>query len=158
MRRRTGYDYISEEGGHTYRFTSIGPKGEIQKIVSVSPAVGNAWYFAFGDAIGDGDDFDDEVISNNGDMRKVLQTLANIIYDFLAENPDFKVVAHPVDGKRKTLYNWVIQRNFELISAELEIVGVLNNTAEPILRTPKKQYDLFVFSLKSFNFERNFDL
>lgn len=124
----------------------------------LSPAIGTAWNLAFGDASGEGDDFDDEAISNNGDMKVVLQTLANIIYDFLSEHPDFEVVIHPVDDRRQILYNRIIHQNFDLISSELNLIGVINKYAEPIRLPPIKNYDLFIISLKTANFGKNLGL
>jgi hypothetical protein len=113
MRKREGYTFNFDQGQQIYRFTSSGPNGDIQKIAVISPAYSTAWNFAFGDANDDADGFDDEAITNNGDMPKVVQTLANIIYDFLEAHADLQVILHPVDEKRHYLYNRVIQRNFD---------------------------------------------
>jgi hypothetical protein len=85
-------------------------------------------------------------------MKAVLQTLANIIYDFLSENPDFEIIIHPVDDRRQTLYNQIIHRNFDLITSELDLIGVVNNYPEPIRLPHVKNYELFVISLKTANF------
>ncbi|MCC6725880.1 MAG: hypothetical protein IT258_15335 [Saprospiraceae bacterium] len=154
MGKRTGYNYISDEKEHIYRFTSKGPKGDIPKIAVMSPAFRTAWYLAFGDAIGDEGDFDDEVVTNNGDMKMVLLTLANIVSDFLAKQPDAEVIINPVDEKRKQLYNRIIQRNFDELSKELFIFGVIGKVKTPLEFSPITIYEAFTVLKKTTNFDK----
>ena len=154
MSKRGGYAFTTDEAKQVYRFTSTGPSGDIQKIVAISPAYGSAWNFAFGDATGEGDDFDDEAVSNNGDIRKVIQTLANIVYGFLEEHPDLQVILHPVDKRRHNLYNWIIQRNFEEVNQVLSIYGVRKGKYELLLYPPQKLFDAFLVSQKHAIFEQ----
>ncbi len=153
MRKREGYTFNFDQGHQLYRFTSTGPKGDIQKIVTISPAYGPAWNFAFGDAVGDGGDFDDEVISNNGDIRLVLQTLANIIYDFLGKHPERYLLIFPVDQKRQRLYHRIIHRNLGDFGQEVLVYGVLNQIPEILSDVQNKTYDYFIVSKELITFE-----
>ncbi len=153
MRKRNAYSFTTNDERIRYEFVSIGPKGEIAKIVSFSPAFGEAWNLAFGDLKGS-EEFDDSIISDNGDMRKVLQTLANIAHDFFEKHPNAQVIIDPVDGKRKSLYNRVFQRKFDEIELVFEVFGVLKYTSEILPYHPTKNYDAFIIQRKKPNFEK----
>ena len=57
----------------TFEFISEGDNGSIKKRVQYTLTHRkNVYNLAFGDVNADTDDFDDEVISNNGDTAKVL--------------------------------------------------------------------------------------
>lgn len=128
-----------------YYFESIGEKGKIVKIVVFTRNLDNVWNLGFGDLGNDGL-IDDLVVTNNQDARKVLQTVAKIAIDFLAQNPTEVLQIEPIDNKRKQLYNNIFQRYFQDINTLFNIWGVLNDTEEVYI--PFKSYSIFKVSLK----------
>lgn len=91
------YEYFAKNNFLTYQFTSEGINGSIQKIVQYSkltvPGIGVVYNLGFGDLIENGD-VSDTANSNNGDMEKVLSTVANTVYDFLEHYPGQLIFAH----------------------------------------------------------------
>ena len=128
-----------------YYFESVGQKGKIVKIVVFTFSEGNLWSLGFGDLGNDGF-IDDSVLTNNQDARKVLQTVAKIAIDFLAQNPTEVLQIEPIDNKRKQLYNNIFQRYFQDITIIFNVLGILNGEEE--VYTPLKSYSIFKISLK----------
>jgi hypothetical protein len=139
-----GYSTYSSEDLTTYYFKSIGIKGEIAKVVAFQPIGNSVWNLSFGD--GGTEDFDDEIVSNNNDVRSVLQTIANVVHSFSKEYPDRKIFIKPVDGKRNRLYNGVIRRKASEIAAIFLIFGLNQQLFEPY--DYRKNYDGFLLVRK----------
>ncbi len=97
MKKREAYEYQPDKGFFSFTFESIGPKGSITKFVQFSYISNKLWNLGFGD-YSEGD-WDDAVISDNNDMRKVLQTVVNIVHDFSEKYPNKKIYIEPVDKK-----------------------------------------------------------
>ena len=128
-----------------YYFESIGEKGKTVKIVAFFPLEDKVWNLGFGDLQDDGS-VNDLVTTNNQDARKVLQTVAKIAIDFLAQNPTEVLQIEPIDNKRKQLYNNIFQRYFQDITIIFNVLGILNGEEE--VYTPLKSYSIFKISLK----------
>ena len=105
--RHEFYDYSQDEKGR-YRFTSRG-KRAIIKVVGFTttgqPDIYNLW---FGDLLPD-DTIDDMVISNNGDMVKVLATVIQITREFMAEQSHMTVVFKGNTVQRMALYQRILK-------------------------------------------------
>ncbi|MFW0714297.1 DUF6934 family protein [Pedobacter sp. N23S346] len=101
------YEYFAKNNFLTYQFTSEGVKGSVEKIVQYSkltiPGVGIVYNLGFGDLSEDGN-ISDITNSNNGDMEKVLATVANTVYDFIENYPNQLVFAHGSTTIRTKLY------------------------------------------------------
>lgn len=99
MKRREGYELNIENKKSTveFRFTSVGTgtKGTIEKIIEFTYLGNNSWNLGFGDI--KGDTWEDNVISNNNDFRKVLQTVANAVHLFSDMYPNHKIEIIPLD-------------------------------------------------------------
>ncbi|GEM_PF-987366 len=144
MKKLEVYEFTSNKIKTEFRFESTGPKGIITKIVKFSIVRENLCNLAFGDLVSD--DFDDEIISNNGDLRKIISTLANIVHSFTLSNPEIKIAIVPVDRKRKLLYNRIFQQ-YELEILEFySIEGFLSVRRTKEQYDPNKLYDAFVIS------------
>ena len=109
MGRLQAYPIESNADKLQHRFVSKGVEGDIVKLVLYDFMEINKWNLAFGDANADESDFDDKVISNNQDMRRVIQTIFETARIFSAAYPERKIHIEPVDRKRKLLYNRVFQ-------------------------------------------------
>jgi hypothetical protein len=136
-----GYSTMPNADATAYYFDSIGKQGTIRKKVTFFLIFENTWNLGFGDADGD-DDFDDMVVSNNYDVRKIMQTLANIIHEFTEEHPLRRVYIRPVDEKRKLLYNAVFHRKHLEVQTSFELFGRFGNKIEAY--KPEKTYDAFL--------------
>ncbi|MEK7254021.1 MAG: hypothetical protein AAB316_04700 [Bacteroidota bacterium] len=90
MKKGEGYEYKANDELTSFSFTSVGDKGEIEKKVTITHYRGNWWNLAFGDAESD-DNFSDTAVSDNNDMRKVLQTITNIAHAFCHKYPSREI-------------------------------------------------------------------
>ncbi|MBK8563305.1 MAG: hypothetical protein IPN76_08145 [Saprospiraceae bacterium] len=142
MKKREGYEFYFNEDRTEFRFESVGPKGTIIKMVRFKAVEENLFSLAFGDK--DSDDFDDEIISDNGDMRKVVQTLVNVVHFFTVTNPAIRIVIWPVDRKRKLLYNRIFQQFESEILEYYSIEGYTFNPRSKEFFDTRKIYDAFV--------------
>lgn len=142
MNKREGYEFSFSEDKTEFRFESTGSKGTIIKIVRFGTVRDNLCNLAFGDLVSD--DFDDEIISDNGDLRKIISTLVNIVHSFALSNPTTRIAIVPVDNQRKLLYNRIFQQfEFEIL-AYFSVHGVFFNPRTKELFDPRKTYDAFV--------------
>jgi hypothetical protein len=121
------YEYFAKNNFLTYQFTSEGIKGSIEKIVQYSkltiPGVGTVYNLGFGDLDEDGN-VSDIANSNNGDMEKVLSTVANTVYDFLEHHPNQLVFAHGSTPIRTKLYQRKLIQMLKTISTEFDLYGL----------------------------------
>jgi hypothetical protein len=120
----------------------------ITKIVLFTKIKNRLWNLGFGDKIED--DWDDEIISNNGDLIKVIATVAAIANDFSEKWPSRAIFIDPVDEKRKSLYNIVFKRNQSEIEQTFQILGFYRKRWRHF--DPQKMFDKFQISRKSTNF------
>ena len=71
-----------------FRFTSIGPKGEVPKLVIYSKMrLKNYYNLSLGDKELDTDTIDDYVVTDNKDSQKVLTTVAFSVFTFTNSYP-----------------------------------------------------------------------
>jgi hypothetical protein len=92
MKREDAYELIADYQPKTvrFRFASVGDKGSIEKIIEFSLTPENYWNLGFGDLVGD--NWEDNVISNNNDFRTVLQTVANAVHQFCEIYPQQQIL------------------------------------------------------------------
>lgn len=124
------YVYKADENFLDYEFHSIGPKGSIKKLVRFSQLGFNLFNLAFGDQKYNSKDINDTIITNNGDSRKVLATVAHIIHDFLLRYPGVMILAKGSTHSRTRLYRIGITVNWKEISTQFEIFGFKENVWE----------------------------
>ena len=118
------YPYKSENRFEFFEFYSVGPKGEIRKVVEFQPTSEEGIYnLAFGDYDKDAKGIDDMVVTNNGDSLKVLSTVASIVYVFLDKHPGAWVMATGSTEARTRLYRMGITNNLAEIQEDFFIFG-----------------------------------
>jgi hypothetical protein len=106
---------------------SEGPNGRVNKLVKYTESsVTGIYNLGFGDKIGNTDDFDDQVITNNQDSLRVLATVAATVYTFTDKYPDAIVFATGSNSARTRLYRMGISNNLEEIEEDFEVLGRLN--------------------------------
>ena len=138
---------ISAEANHEiYRFTSIGPKGEIKKIVLYSET---EFEDLFNLALVDYNEcngvLNDVSVSDNKDTQKILATVAATFLIFMKNHPKAWVVAEGSTKARTRLYRIGISQNLRYISAEFAIFGYHNLTSWESF-TPNKEYQRFMIT------------
>jgi hypothetical protein len=141
------YRYLATKQNTRYIFQSDGKQGQIIKIVQFNALEGNRWNLGFGDW--KSGKVDDNVLTGNDDVFKVIKTVAAITSDFLIKYPERIVVIDPIDEKRKKLYNLVFQRHFVEIESIYTIIGIKNKQKE--VYQAQKYYEAFEISI---NFEQ----
>ena len=136
------YTFYYDEDYSLYFFISMGIHGHIQKVVSISRIPDNSDYpstpaynLGFGDVVtfSGGWALDGSPRTGNGDMAKVIATVARIAMDFLREHPEsllslegYMDEKSAVRGKnqRNILYQRVIDSNWVQLSSEFRFWGV----------------------------------
>ncbi len=112
-----------------YKFVSKGPKGQITKLVRYTETnLENMYNLGFGDYNKETDNIDDEVITNNGDSQKVLNTVAATVRAFSAKYPDAKIFATGSTIARTRLYRIGITNNLSEIQKDFKVYGLKNDT------------------------------
>ena len=101
------YTYKTNDSLQDYEFTSVGPKGAINKVIRFTKIGAYSYNLAFGDLNIETGEISDISITNNNDSRKVLATVAATVYDFTLRNPDTWIFAIGATLSRTRLYRMV---------------------------------------------------
>jgi hypothetical protein len=150
MKKDEGYDMRHNVGMTRFKFTSTGDKGDIQKIVEYTIVQKNRWNLAFGDV--EDKDWTDNIISDNNDMRIVLQTVANTVHLFFEKYPDQEVYIEPLGNQRKLLYNRIFQQKWEEINPLFTVRGMIDESDFEDYN-PQKMFDYFLITQKKVIFD-----
>ena len=122
--RKERYELEATSDAMTFEFTSVGPKGEIPKMVIYSPIeLENFYNLGFGDKDLATGDINDLVVTDNKDSQKVLATVAFTVYAFTNAYPDALVIAEGSTKARTRLYQMSIANNLEEIKTDFLIWG-----------------------------------
>ncbi len=121
----TRYEYQTEDELHYFEFTSIGPKGDIKKIVEYTKvSVDNIYNLAFGDYDSQSDTLNDKIVTNNGDSTKILATVVSTLYAFTGRYPNAWVFATGSTEVRTRLYRMGISNNLEELKEDFYVYGM----------------------------------
>ncbi len=141
------YELSAESSLSIFEFTSIGPKGEIQKIIKFSETHLKDFYnLGFGDKETETGKLNDKVVSNNGDSDKVLATVVSAVYAFTDLNPNAWVYATGSTKSRTRLYKMGISKYLDKVGNDFEVFGLKDDTW--ILFNKEIEYDAFVVKRK----------
>ena len=135
---------IKEEDELNFSFVSEGPKGKIQKLVNYSPMSQVMFNLGFGDRIGDTLTFDDKVVSDNHDPRKVFSTVIQTLELFFEKHPGLFVHIRGSTPERTRIYHWIIKNNLEKYKTKYEFWGLVGLLWEEF--NPNKQYERFIIN------------
>ena len=124
------YNYKTNNSFLDYQFTSEGPRGSIEKVVRVSEISANVYNLAFGDLEEETGEISDAAVTNNNDSRKVLATVAAIVHDFTLRYPGAWIIAKGRTHSRTRLYRMGITNNWQEITNEFEVYGLVNEDWE----------------------------
>ncbi|MCE3228071.1 MAG: hypothetical protein K0S32_2622 [Bacteroidetes bacterium] len=129
-----------------YSFTSTGPNGDKAKLIQYTYLEHeNVCNLGFGVILPDGT-IDDLIITNNGDMEKVLATVAHTVYSFTDSYPDIPIAAKGSTPSRTRLYRKLITLNYLEIEQDFSIYGKKNNSWELFVKG--EDYEAFLVKRK----------
>ncbi len=136
----------------TFEFLSEGRKGEIMKIIQFQQMnLDNLYNLAFGDKNLDTGTLDDKVVTDNGDSEKVLATVVSAIYAFADRYPDSWIYATGSTESRTRLHRMGINKYYEIVVLDFEIMGEYRNEWEGY--EFGKDYQAFAVHRKNTKFE-----
>jgi hypothetical protein len=118
------YELAADPSLMIFEFVSEGPKGEIEKLIEyIETGIKGVYNLGFGDKniFGKIDDF---VITNNGDSRKVLATVASTVITFTDKYPNASIYATGSSKARTRLYRMGIANNLSDILQYFEVYGL----------------------------------
>ncbi|WP_296622506.1 hypothetical protein [Marivirga sp.] len=128
------YKYSAEKSLMHFEFHSIGPKGEVKKIIEFSETnVKDIYNLAFGDFDEKTQRISDRVVTNNGDSLKVLATVASSVYAFTTERPQAWVFATGSTAVRTRLYRMGLTNNLAEISKDFNVYGLKDDQWEDFI-------------------------
>lgn len=111
-----------------FEFTSIGPNGNIAKLIKFSETqLGGLYNLGFGDKDLTTGDIDDLAVSNNGDSEKVLATVIAAVYAFTDKYEDVWVYATGSTLARTRLYRMGITKYLAEAKTSFDVYGLLND-------------------------------
>ena len=109
-----------------FEFVSSGPKGKILKLIQFQyvEEVG-IYHLGFGNLLREGD-FDDLSVDDNQDRNKILATVVYAVSLF-GEHYSYKWIYFTGSTPARTrLYRMVISLNYNELSVDFEILGILS--------------------------------
>jgi len=136
----------------TFEFLSEGRRGRFIKVIQFQKMnIDNLYNLAFGDKNKITGELEDKIVTDNGDSEKVLATVVAALYAFADRYPDTWVYATGSTSARTRLYRMGINKYFDIVSADFEIMGESQNEWE--WYEFGKDYQAFAVHKKKAKFE-----
>jgi len=110
-----------------FRFVSDGNLGRINKVIQYDKMSNDVYNLGFGDENPLTGQVDDTVVTNNGDMTKILATVASSIYVFTQRNKNAWVYVTGSSQSRIRLYRMAINKYVNEISEDFVVYASLEN-------------------------------
>ncbi len=139
------YEFTIQDNAQTFNFESIGKNIIKKKILHQNTSRKPFYNLALVDVLEDGS-FDVIIESRNGDMERILATVANTLPIFLEQFPDAIVLFKGSDERRTRLYQIIINKEMDSISHTFTFLGINDMKFEPFSKN--KTYDGFAIILK----------
>ncbi len=130
-----------------FTFISEGHLGKIKKAVRYEEMQEGIYNLGFGDIHLLTGVLDDTIITNNGDMEKVLATVAYSVYIFTKKTPNAWIYVTGSSQSRIRLYRMAINQHFIEISKDF-IIYTSQNDKEWDLFEPTTQHQNFLIQRK----------
>lgn len=127
------YSIISDSSCLSYKFISIGPKGEIKKYVfyrKIQVANETIFNVSFGDWDEIAGVINSQVITNNNDTSKILFTVYQTIILFTSRFPNVSILIVGSTNSRNRLYQMAINGNLTEIQKYFDLEGFKNGAWE----------------------------
>ncbi|MGN7890363.1 DUF6934 family protein [Dyadobacter sp. 22481] len=140
------YPFEASEDYLFFWFESQSEQRKIVKMVELTKVTENIYNLAFGDVDETGV-LDDLVVSNNGDMRKTLATVVQVIVTFFGAYPDKQLYFTGSSPARTRLYRAILSREAENWNEVFDITGILGGETFPFQNSIA--YEGFMISRKT---------
>lgn len=142
------YDFISLEDDDYFEFVSVGPKGEITKVVQfiLIDFERSIYNLGLGDKNTLTNEIIDNVASNNKDTDKIFATIGEIGRQFLERKPDAAVLFEGNSKSRNRLYRMGISKYINDISKNYIIFGLKEQNLEWERFKESSDYIAFIIS------------
>ncbi len=140
------YPFRASEDYLNFYFESCSSGCTIPKVVEFEEIEPGTYNLAFGDVSEKGE-LNDSVVSNNGDMQKVLATVVQAVLTFLEIYPDRRVYFSGNSRARNRLYRALLSKDLENWSEMFEIDGVSKGELRSFV--PNVDFDGFVIKSKN---------
>ncbi|WP_264537392.1 DUF6934 family protein [Flavobacterium sp. N1736] len=150
------YDFTSSTENITFEFISKGTNGNIGKAITyqcINEEI-KIYNLCFGDNKGINKEtgelnIDDIAVSNNGDLEKILATIASSAYIFSETYPDRLIFFKGSTPARTRLYRRAICKEFDYISKTFAIFGAININGKIINVPFNASDDFYGFYIKA---------
>ena len=141
------YELSTDPDVTIFKFVSMGPKGEIPKLIMYQKTtIKNVYNLAFGDWDETTKEIDDKAISNNNDSEKILATVASTVLSFTYKYPKAMILVKGSTDSRTRLYRIGISNNFEEINQNFVVLGYREETWQPFNKNT--DYEAFLVERK----------
>lgn len=131
-----------------FDFVSVGKEVISKSVVYTQTDIDGLYLLALVDVYADGS-ADDMVVSDNGDMEKILVTVFQTLQPFFDAHPNTIVGFEGSTPSRTRLYRIAITHELENIVVYYNVWGILSTGYEPFRRN--RPYIGFLLSLKGIN-------
>lgn len=114
---------LRSDGSYTvFEFISMGPKGDVHKLVHFQKTNEPGLYnLAFGDWNQETGELDDLAKTNNGDSEQVLATVVAALYAFFSKHPEALVYATGSTPSRTRLYRRGITKYYNEMVIDFQL-------------------------------------
>lgn len=153
------YTLFPSEDLTVFHFVSTGSKGQIRKIIRYMPTLNPKVYnLGLADVLyidGNEDVFtvDDHTASDNGDIDKLVGTVARSLLLFSQHYPDVFVVFGSINPVKMRLYRIIVQKYYDELSKTFILFVAKRQDDGKIVNVPfyfNANVDGFFIKLKSF--------
>lgn len=125
------YELTASRSLTTFEFLSEGRKGKIVKVVQFQRMnLPDLYNLAFGDKNLETGEIDDTTVTDNGDSEKVLSTVVAAVYAFAGEHSGAWIYATGSTEARTRLYRMGINKYFDIVQEDFDIMGEHQNEWE----------------------------
>jgi hypothetical protein len=130
-----------------FEFLSVGKRETVKKIIIYEGFQNeNLFYLAFGD-VTHFNRIDDRVITNNGDIEKVISTIIKSLYTFTDNRPDALILITSNRENRTRLYRSAFSKYIDELQKDFSVHGYLNKKWNPFEKNVN--YSIFLIKRKA---------
>lgn len=143
---RPFYDFQIGAQARSFSFISEGPRTVAKQVIYAETTLPDFFNLALADIETDGSP-NFYSVRNNGDLERIMATVAQTLLVFFRSHPRAKVAFTGSTPARTRLYQIILAREMEAVAADFVLSGVKENTLEDF--RPNRDYDGFVITLRS---------
>lgn len=121
------YKFEINKSSTEFTFISEGHLGRIEKAIQYEEIQKGFYNLGFGDVNPITREIDDTIVTNNGDMTKILATVAYSLYVFTSKNPNVWIYVTGSSQSRIRLYRMAINKYIQEIEKDFVIYILLED-------------------------------